>query len=731
VLVAVVCVFNLWYLRAERDPVADLNDGTFHAAYVRWAADRISQGHSPFDGLFTPLGLGFPIFHHYQVLPHILSGAAGTVIGADTAYRWALYLLLALWPIAIYASARLFGFARSAAACAGVVSPFLMSLPGYGLEQGSFLWRGYGMWSLLWGMWFFPFALALAWRALDQRRSLALAALLLAATITSHALTGYLALVVVVAFAFVASGPWRKRVARAVLIVAGALAASAWLLVPTLRDRAWTRNSLPSGTFWTDSYGAKKVLGWLVRGELLDHGRWPVVTVLAAVGLAVTIWEARTSRLSRALLALTVVSLVLFFGRPTLGPLVNLLPIQDELFLPRMIVGVHLGAILLAGVGLAALGRGVVTLVRRLPRTVHPMVIGTGALVGIVLVLAPAWTQLRDYDDTDATWISQQHQADATQGADFAALVELARAGGGRIYAGLPTNWGAQFLIGYVPAVEQLTNLDADGIGFTGRVPALTEPSEGRFDDTNPANYQLFDVRWVIEPDSRPAPPTGALVATRGHDRLYSVPTGGLMQVVDTTPAITTTSQGIDVAVDAFLHSDLPSQARYPLLALNGRDPGSPTLPGGSAEPSGLPGAVSLAYGSVDGVVGGVVTATRPAAVVLKMSAHPRWHATVDGEPARVRVVAPGFMAVDVPAGTHRVEFTYEAVSGAETVGWFALGAIALGGLWMLDRRLSRSRRRASSRSAPSTEGSQTWPETDRAGSPEPSASGPLPPDPT
>jgi hypothetical protein len=39
VFVAVVCLFNLWYLRAERDPVADLNDGTFHAAYVRWAAD--------------------------------------------------------------------------------------------------------------------------------------------------------------------------------------------------------------------------------------------------------------------------------------------------------------------------------------------------------------------------------------------------------------------------------------------------------------------------------------------------------------------------------------------------------------------------------------------------------------------------------------------------------------------------------------------------------------------
>jgi uncharacterized membrane protein YfhO len=81
------------------------------------------------------------------------------------------------------------------------------------------------------------------------------------------------------------------------------------------------------------------------------------------------------------------------------------------------------------------------------------------------------------------------------------------------------------------------------------------------------------------------------------------------------------------------------------------------------------------------------VTANRAAAVVLKVSAHGRWRATVDGAAAPIAVVAPGFMAVDVPAGSHRVEFTYDAVSGWETLAWFALGAVVLGAIVVIDQR--------------------------------------------
>jgi hypothetical protein len=690
VLTAVV--FNLWSLRNELGAVHDLNDGSFQAAYVRWATDRIQNGRTPFDGLFTTLGLGFPAFHHYQVLPHVVTGAVGAVTGADSAYRWALYLLLALWPVCVYASARLIGLGRAAAAAAAVVAPFVMSYPGYGFERGSFLWRGYGMWTLLWGMWFLPLALALAWRAIDQRRSLALAAGVTALTITSHALTGYLALFVIVAFGIVARGAWLPRLARTAAVGVGALAASAWLLIPTFRDNEWTRNGLPPGTFWTDSYGARKVLGWLVSGELFDHGRWPVLTVLAGIGFVVSVVRARRDPASRAVLAIAVVSLLLYFGRPTLGRLVDILPAHDDLFLHRMIVGVHLAGILLAGVGAAFLIRLASDALEGIGWPVPAKAVGAMGVAVAVVVLAPAWTEIRSYDDVDATWIDQQRAAEKTDGADFASLVARVGLTNDRIYAGGRTNWGAGYTIGDVPAVIELTDLDANGIGFTGRVPALTEPSEARFDDTNAAQYELFDVRYVIEPSDRPPPPDGTLIGTAGRHRLYSVPTSGLLQVADTTAPIVTSRQDIDVAVGAFLRSDAAARGEYPLLTIDGVQRGTPTLTSASA-PTTPAGIVQLVYGpGGDGVVGGTVTANRPAAVVLKMSAHGRWHATVDGAPAAVAVVAPGFMAVDVPAGTHRVEFTYDAVSGWETLAWFTLGGVVLAGLFVIDRWMTRDR---------------------------------------
>jgi hypothetical protein len=54
------------------------------------------------------------------------------------------------------------------------------------------------------------------------------------------------------------------------------------------------------------------------------------------------------------------------------------------------------------------------------------------------------------------------------------------------------------------------------------------------------------------------------------------------------------------------------------------------------------------------------VNLRRPAVALLKVTFHPRWHVTVDGAPARVEMMSPSLMGVDVPAGRHDVVFTYE-----------------------------------------------------------------------
>jgi len=121
-----------------------------HEQMVRFAAARISAGHLPLTSWFPYLGLGSPQFLHYQSLPAMTAGLVGTVIDPNTAFRWSLYLLLALWPVAVYWSGRLFGLSRWTAASAAAVSPFLLSAAGIGYETKAYVWVGYGVWTQLW-----------------------------------------------------------------------------------------------------------------------------------------------------------------------------------------------------------------------------------------------------------------------------------------------------------------------------------------------------------------------------------------------------------------------------------------------------------------------------------------------------------------------------------------------------------------------------------------------------
>ena len=158
-VVAAVLVLNLWVLRATLEPVAYLDDASVHEQMVRYAVSSFKGGRNPLEGWFPYLGLGSPQFLHYQSLGAMVTGLFGLLVGGDNAFRGSLYLLLALWPLAIYLSARIFGLGAWAAAAASVVAPLLASAPSVGYENGAYLWIGYGLWAQLWGSWALPICL--------------------------------------------------------------------------------------------------------------------------------------------------------------------------------------------------------------------------------------------------------------------------------------------------------------------------------------------------------------------------------------------------------------------------------------------------------------------------------------------------------------------------------------------------------------------------------------------
>jgi hypothetical protein len=681
-LVAIAVAFNLWVLRAELLPVLEPNDNAVHLSMVRWATERIQAGHLPFDGWFANLGLGSPLFHHYQSLPHILTGALGVAIGPDRAFFGLLYLLMASWPISLYIGARLLGWERWVAAGAAVVSPLLLSTPGYGFEYDSYTWNGgLGLWSQLWAMWLLPVALGLTWRAVSARKPsrYALAALLLGLTAACHFLTGYLAFLALGVWVVIGPGDLLKRLGRAALVGVGSLLIISWVVVPLLLDRAWiSQSAFRQGTVLFDSYGARTVLTWLVKGQLFDAGRVPVITILVGFGTIVCVARSRYDERARAVLGFMLLSLLLFFGRPTLGPLLKLLPGSDDLLLHRYIIGIHLAGIIIAGVGVAWIGPRVRALLGRLMPNVAPiMVRGLLVLLGLTF-LSPAWGGAWAFSRDDGSLIRGQRIADAAEGADVRSLVQEARTlGPGRIYAGSKGNWGYTYRLGEVPMYAALLAYGADGVGFLFRTTSLSSDFEAAFDDTDPVQYDLFGIRYLILPIGRGSPVPATLLDEQGPDALWEVHPVSYVDVVDTVPP-TIQADRTDLAqrVSFFLRSDLLAEGRYPMIAFAGQAAPSPTLPEG-AEPIGPAGAVRSEGDAIaDGAVTAIVVAHRAAVVVLKSSFDPRWTVTVDGVSVRPQMVAPSFVGATVPAGTHSVEFLYQPFPDYALL--FAIGALTL-----------------------------------------------------
>jgi hypothetical protein len=689
-LVALTCAFGFFVLRDETSPAPMLNDGAFHLEMVRWADGQIHEGRVPLDGWFPYLSLGSAQFHHYQSLPHTLTAYAARATGAgdQTAYLWLQYLLLALWPISVYLGARLLGWERWTAAAAAAVSPLIVSTSGYGYEHASYTWRGYGVYSQLWGMWLLPLAWGLTWRAVAYGKRYAAAAAALALTIACHFITGYLAILTVGVWVVVLGAGFFRRSGRAALAAGGSLLVASWVLVPLVGDTKWiTRSEYYTGTIFNDSYGARKVLGWLFKGQLFDSGRFPIISLLVLAGLALCVARARTDMRARALLGAFMLGLLLFFGRPTLGPVLDILPGMRDVQIHRFVIGVHLAGILLAGVALGRLLRTAYALAgRHTPYYSAPVAAAVPLLLSVGL-LGPAWADLAGYDKQGGALIRAQQATDAADGGEMNVLVNIVKAAGdGRVYSGLRANWGHDYKVGYLPVYTWLADRNVDAIGFTFRtIASLSNDVEAAFDETNPAQYEMYNIRYLILPSDRQPPVTARQLAASGGNRLYEVRTSGYVQVVDRAAPIAADRTDVEQATREFRNSHLASRSIYPGIGFGGA-PGPPPTFAGSKPPAGRAGQVLAQHATLqDGVFDASVQANRRAVVLLKATYDPRWTATVDGLSARPTMMAPSLVGVEVPTGRHSVRFRYAPYSHYPLL--LTLGLITLLGLAIVDRR--------------------------------------------
>ena len=376
------------------------------------------------------------------------------------------------------------------------------------------------------------------------------------------------------------------------------------------------------------------MLSWLFTGNLYDNGRWPVVTILLAVGLGVSIARWRSFAAGRALVVIWVVTLLMTFGRTTFGSLYAIVPGSSDIFIRRFEMAVQLSGILLAAVGTVFLGQ----LVLRAVTSLFPPdrrdwatqpggrgIVAGLSIVGLFVVLAPVWSTMDTYDGHNATNIAFQADADATQAPQLDRLLDYVQAHPrGRVYAGSPTNWGQYFTVGYVPVFKYLEGKDIDEVGYTLRTASLMTDPEYSFDERNPGDYPLFGIGYIITPSSMASPVPAEKVRCSGNYCLWALPTPGYIHVYDTTGTLTATRADVGTQSTPLLHSPLLNKQRDLTVAFNGDPAATPTAPDQAAL-RGSPGHVVAEHADLkNGTARAVVRTNRRSTVVLERVVRPR-----------------------------------------------------------------------------------------------------------
>jgi hypothetical protein len=694
----------------------DVNDGNLHQVMAQQMADRAAAFKNPLDFFSTTWACGFPLFGHYQMGGHLTLAAlyllAFKLVPVAVLYQLLVVLLLLSYPWSYYFAAKRFGLSENAALAGAVLSLTAGTQLACGHEFGTYLPYGVGLFTQLFGMAVFPWTLALVWEWLTGRTNRAFWPLVaFAGLFFAHLFLPYLLLpTLALWWALGLAGPRLPAAKRLVALVALAGAAAAFFLIPVMRNapyHAAVSHYEPLSRF--DSFGFAWTLINLFKGQLFDAGRLPLLTPLVLLGFGVSL---RRGRIEVALAVGFLFSLLMFAGRTTWGRLFDALPMAGDMQFIRFILGIHFFGAALAGVGVAWLSERV----GRANKAAWRGAAVAAAAVVFIGIMAGPWRVLSMNRDLVRD-LHRDYKAEAPRTPAFFAA--LGRESVTRVWAGARNGWGDHFRIAGAPMYFVA---GVYGVPLLGHLPfgwALPGDFTYWLDPFRWDQLDLFGVSHILSwRDDR----YWGLTPVFADDSyaIYATPAGNhLFRVVDTPILLRADKHTYWNMVAIWLDSDLPRQGKFMRMAFADIPDGpfatvvrmtdplhfrlkERTAAGEhEAKRAVFDGPIRFDSPAEVGDPGSVTSETRgerwtatvdlnrPAVVMLKMTYHPFWRATLDGQAVRPIMVSPGYVAVECPAGRHEIAFRYQPPWWKTALLLLLFGVPIL--VWFRDKKIAAS----------------------------------------
>ena len=377
--------------------------------------------------------------------------------------------------------------------------------------------------------------------------------------------------------------------------------------------------------------GFARLWRWLASGGLIDQGRLPVLTAL----LPVVAIFARAPWLGRWWVA--AVTFAMLLG---VGPLLGKAGDDDLIPMVRFYGALQISLAVIAGGGALVIVERVWRF--QLGEPWGPMArAGAATLAAICAVFVVALgipaqrARVKVASDFPAI-----HRAEMDE--MFAAMA-TARSGRLQVRAGAENHWAILLPSVYVDRPASLV------MGGAALQSSPNYVYQWELRDRDPARAAwVFDAPLVLMKSERAGEVAGGVVLARNDGyELRELPAPGLVGPVHVVGALPPGRQAARKEVVRWLWSEQPFEHRV-LVHHGSGDAGPP--------PSGEVTEVRRGLSRISADV----VAAAPTTFVIRESWHPRWTATLDGEPARIRRVTPDYMAIDVPAGEHTFQLTFD-----------------------------------------------------------------------
>ncbi len=418
ILLIIIVGFNMWLNYPELNILADPNDNIFQYSLVHrtnWVWQNygcpLSLSCLPnlIDHVVPTWAEGYPLPYYYSHIPqilivssyHLLIHPLSTLFTSDyTLYQYynlTKYLLLTLFPIPVFLALRLAGFSPIVAALGAFFSSNFSTDGLYGIDPPSYLWRGYGLTSQLYSIFFMPMAIAYTYKALkninggkDKKDSVAKdavnnrntvqeqsqnqktlpslltlrgladrlsisnytlwAIIFQILAVAGHLGIGIISLMSTIPFMFFdfdIKHIWVRAKKLFWVYVVIFIALSYWI-IPVLIGDKYHMISFWDPIWKFNSFGWYEVVNQFLTGQIFDWQRaFPIITAIVAVGFFALL--ANLEYLPFALLF--AFFMILYFGKTTWGFL-DIMPGMSDFHQERFIVGVHIAALFLIPAGL-------------------------------------------------------------------------------------------------------------------------------------------------------------------------------------------------------------------------------------------------------------------------------------------------------------------------------------------------------------------------------------------